>query len=142
MADTTHKSYATIATALSTDLNSLANNTASAASAAIDNTTALELYADWELVLDTTSSRTAGCVVSLYITVALDGTNYSDTSSSSAELLGVFTLATGTGASRVVIRDTPIPPGLFKVFVVNSSTQALNATGNTVKYRTHSIKTV
>ena len=143
MADTTHKAYtSSAATALSTDLNSLANATASAASAAIDNSTVLDLYADWELVLGTQTARTAGCAVSLYITPSLDGTNYADVSSSSAELLGVFTLATGTGASRVVIRDTPIPPGLFKVFVVNSSTQAFNASGNTVKYRTHSIKTV
>lgn len=143
MADTTHKGYtASAATALSTDLNALANNTASAASSAIDNTTNLDLYADFELVLGTTSSRTAGCVVSLYITPSLDGTNYADVSSSSAELLGVFPLATGTGAARVIIRDCPIPPALFKVFVVNSSTQALNASGNTVKYRAHSVKTV
>ena len=143
MADTTHKGYAAIQTALSTDLNSLANTTASAASATIDNTTALELFADWELVLGTQSARTAGCCVTLYITPSLDGTNYADVSAASAESLGTFVLATGTAAQRVVnVRDTPIPPGLFKVFVVNNSTQAFNASGNTLKYRTHSVKTV
>jgi hypothetical protein len=143
VAVTTHKAYtAAAATALSTGLNSLANATASAASSNIDNTTNLDLYADWELVLGTQSSRTAGCVVSLYIVPSLDGTNFADVSSSSAELLGVFTLATGTAAQRVIIRDTPIPPALFQVFVVNSSTQAFNASGNTVRYRTHSVQTV
>jgi hypothetical protein len=143
MAATTHQAYtAAAASALTTALDALANATASAASSAIDNTSTLDLYADWELVLGTQSSRTAGCAVALYITPSLDGTNYSDVSSSSAELLGVFTLATGTGAQRVIIRDTPIPPALFKVFVVNNSTQAFAASSNTVKYRTHSIKTV
>jgi hypothetical protein len=140
MSSTKRTAYGAIATALSTDLNTLANATASAASAAIDNRTTLELYADFELVLGSQSSRTAGCVVSLYITPSLDETNYADVSASSAELLGVFTLATGTGAQRVIIRNCDIPPGLFKVFVVNSSTQAFNASGNTVKYRLHSVE--
>ena len=140
MSATKRTAYGTLASALTTELNALANATASAASSAIDNTSTLDLYADWELVLGTQTSRTAGCSVSLYITPSLDGTNYSDVSSSSAELLGVFTLATGTGAQRVIIRDTSIPPTLFKVFVVNNSTQAFAATGNTIRYRTHSVK--
>jgi hypothetical protein len=142
MADTTHKSYATIATALSTGLNSLANNTASAASSSIDNTTALELYADFELVLGTQTARTSGASVQVWFAVSLDGTNFADVSISSAEYAGSFSLPLTTAAVRAVIRDVAIPPGLFQVFIYNASTQALNASGNTLKYRTHSIKTV
>jgi hypothetical protein len=140
MSQTKRSSYKELTTALSTDLNTLANGAASAVSSTIDNRTTLEVYADFELVLGTQSSRTAGAVVSLYITPSLDDTNFADVSSSSAESIGSFTLATGTAAQRVIIRNCDIPPGLFKVFVVNSSTQAFNASGNTVKYRMHSVK--
>jgi len=140
MSSTKRTAYGPIATALSTDLNALANNATSAASATIDNSGVLDLYADFELVLGTQTARTAGCVVSLYIAPSLDGTNFADVSAASAELLGTFPLATGTAAQRVPVRNCDIPPGLFRVFVVNSSTQAFAATGNTLRYRTHSVK--
>lgn len=137
---TKHAAYATIATALSTELNTLVLATASAASAAIDNTTTLELFADVELVIAAQGlARLAGANFALYIVQALDGTNYGDASIATAELVAMFPMDAATTARRAVVRDVPVPPGLFKLFLMNNSGRDTAATGNTVKYRLHSL---
>src|SRR5215831_2934336 len=64
-----------IVSVLTTGLNSLANNTMSAASSNIANQTNLDMYADIEVVL-ASLSPTTGAYVALYILEALDGTNF------------------------------------------------------------------
>lgn len=140
MATITHEAFGSTTTALSTELNSLANNANTAASAAIDNTTGLDLFVDLELVVATQgSARSAGATIEVYLLPSLDGTNYVDTHETTAELVAVFPLDAATTARRTVRRDVPVPPGLFKVFARNRTGQALAASGSTVKYRTHSI---
>ncbi len=143
MATTIHKAYtAAAATALSTELNSLSNGSASSASSAIDNTTNLDLYADFELVIAAQgSARSTGATVGLYMTTSLDGTNYDDAASATAELIATFSLDAATTARRRTVRDVPIPPALFKVFVVNNTGQAFASSGSTIRYRCHSITT-
>lgn len=143
MATTKHKAYtASIATALGSELNSLGSGSTSAASTAIDNTTNLDLFVDLTLTIATQgSARSAGATVAVYLTQALDGTNYDDTSSTTAELVAVFPLDAATTARQLTRRDVPIPPGLFKLFAVNNTGQALAASGNLVEYRAHSIET-
>jgi hypothetical protein len=143
MATTGHKAYSQSATsALTTELNSIANNANTAASAAIDNTSALDLYADIELVIAAQgSARSAGAYIAVYFVHALDGTNYDDVNETTAELAAVYPLDAATSARRRTVRDVPIPPGLFKVFARNVTGQALASSGNTVKYRAHSITT-
>ena len=143
MAVTKHKAYtAAIASALTTDLNSLANGSASAASAALDNTSNLDLYHDLTLTIATQgSARSAGATVSVYLTMALDGTNYDDVNATTAELVAVFALDAATTARQATRRDVPVPPGLFKYFVVNSTGQAFASSGNILEYRAHSIET-
>jgi hypothetical protein len=143
VAVTKHKSYtASIASALTTDLNSLANGSASAASAALDNTSNLDLYHDLTLTVAAQgSARSAGATVSVYLVMALDGTNYDDVNATTAELVAVFPLDAATTARQVTRRDIPVPPGLFKYFAVNNTGQAFAASGNIVEYRAHSIET-
>ena len=143
MTTTKHKAYtAAIATVLSTELNSLGSGSTSSASSAIDNTSNLDLFADLTLTIALqASARSTGAIVSVYMTQALDGTNYDDTLSATAELVAVFPLDAATTARQATRRDVPIPPGLFKLFVVNSTGQALAASGNLLEYRAHSIET-
>ena len=144
MASTTHKAYTQSATtALTTELNSLAANNNTVASSAIDNTTNLDLFMDVELVLAAQgSARSNGAYVALYMTQALDGSNYGDSQELVAKLIATFTLDASTTARRATFNDIPIPPGLFKLFARNVTGQALAASGNTVSYRTHSVQTV
>ena len=141
MATTKHKSYtASIASALTTDLNSLGSGSTSAASAALDNTTNLDLYHDLTLTVAAQGgARSAGATVAVYMTMALDGTNYDDTNASTAELVAIFSLDAATTARQLTRRDVPIPPGLFKYFVVNSTGQAFASSGNLLEIRAHSV---
>lgn len=137
MVDIKHSAYATIATALSTELNSLANNSNSAASSAIDNTSALELVFDVELVTGSLgAAASAGARIDLFVLVSVDGTNYPDTSEVSAQPILSFPMQAQTGAQRVTrALAFENPPALMKFFARNVSGQALNASGNTIKIR-------
>lgn len=138
--------YGTIATVLSTELNSLANNAYSAASAAQGSDTgAAEVYGDFELVI---ASYTPGSnpVVELYLIRSVDGTNFENGGGSVVPsqdaYVGAFQIATGTGAKRAVLRDVPLPPGLWKAVVRNVTGGAFPASGNTLKVRPHSLQVV
>lgn len=139
MATIKHAAYGTIASALTTELNSLATATNSSASAAIDNTSALDLLVDLELVVTYGTNPTAGTTVDVYMVQALDGTNYSDVDVTAALSVGSFPLKASTSAQRIPLKDVPIPPGLFKLFVRNLAGQTMAASGNTLKYRTHDL---
>lgn len=146
MATTTHKAYTQAATTALSGTNvidGLANaGISSTASAAIDNTTNLDLFMDLELNLAApAATRTAGATINVYMIQALDGTNYDTLNATAADLVCVFPLDAAQTAIRASRRDIPIPPGLFKLFVLNSTGAATAASGNTLKYRTHSIQT-
>ena len=143
MATTKHAAYgAAIASTLTTELNSLANGSASSASTAIDNSSDCYLYHDLTLTVATQgSARSTGAIVSVYIVMALDGTNYDNVVAGNAELVAVFSLDAATTARQQTRRDIPVPPGLFKYFVVNSTGQAFASSGNIVEYRPHNIST-
>ena len=142
MATTKSKAYtAAIASVLTTDLNSLANAATSAATAALDNTTNLDLFADLTFTIATQgSARSSGANVAVYITQALDGTNYDDVHAGTAELVAVFSLDAAVTARQSTRRDVPIPPGLYKYFLVNNTGQAFAASGNILEHRMHSIE--
>lgn len=143
MATTKHTAYVqSAASALTTELNSLANATASAASGVIDNTSDLALFMDLELVIAAQgSARSTGASILVFMVHAIDGTNYGDVHETTAEPVAMFPLDAATTARRSAARDIPIPPGLFKLFLLNNTGQALAASGSTLKYRTHNIAT-
>lgn len=132
---------ASIATVLSTELNSLAN-AAAALGTEYDNSSNLYLWAMFELNVQFGSSPTAGNTVDLYIIPAPDGTNYDDNTTGasgaapSTSYVGGFPLRAVTSAQKVplgVARRIDLPPTKFKVFVVNGSGQAFPSSGSTVK---------
>jgi hypothetical protein len=132
--------YSAIATALSTEMNTLAATTGKAINATgIDNSTALDLFADFELVCTYGVAPAAGAIVELYLLPSVDGTNYPDASTAivpqASLYVGGFALRAVTTAQRMVLRAIPLPSGLFKVLVQNTAGQAMAATGNTLKMR-------
>jgi len=127
-----------VVTLLTTELNSLGNGSASAASSAVANQTNLDVYADFELVLASLSPA-APNYCTLYLLEAVDGSNYPSATGSvlrnqPSHILCTFPLdTTGSTAQRVVVRNVVIPPGSFKVVLDNQAGVALGASGNTVK---------
>ncbi|MEO0166748.1 MAG: hypothetical protein ABIL39_11500 [candidate division WOR-3 bacterium] len=130
----------TIATALSTELNSLANGSF-AISSAIDNENGLYLFIDLELYLASFTPGSGSPYCAAYFTYSLDGTNFEkepDGSSGDKPPDAIFPLeASVTQSSRIVITNIPIPPLKFKISLRNMSGAALASSGNTLKYRRH-----
>ena len=133
-----------VTTVLSTGLNSLGNNTMSAASSTISNASNLDMYVDVEVNL-ASLSPTTGAYVSLYILESVDAINFPaqsdvDLRLTSSQLLCVIPIGTTAAtAQRVVARNIIIPPGSFQIKLDNQAGVALNASGNTVKFNTYDI---
>ena len=126
------------ASLLTTELNALGSATASSASADYDNSTNLNMFGDFELVLAALSPAANG-YCTLYILEAVDGSNYPSGTGSvlrnqPSQILCTFPLdTTSSTAQRIVVRNVPLPPAHFKVVLDNQSGVQLGATGNTVK---------
>jgi hypothetical protein len=131
-------------TVFSIGLNNLANNTMSAASSTLDNSTNLDLYCDIEVNL-ASLSPTAGAYVAIYVWEAIDGTNFPAQSDADLRLTTTQLLCTvpiGTTAStaqRVTVRNVVLPPAKIQFKLDNQSGVSLNASGSTVKLITYNI---
>ncbi len=142
MAEFTLSGYkVAIATALTTELNSLANGSTSALSAEIDNSTTKYLYADIELSL-ASLTPTANGYVALYLVPTIDGTNYplfdTGTSPGTANnnyFVGSFMTKAAAAAQRIAMREIQLPAGKYKLAVYNGAGAALAASGNTLSWR-------
>lgn len=137
-----------IQTALSTELNSLANGSYSAASAAIDNLTGLYTHMALELYL-ASLTPVAGQMISIYLVPTIDGTNYEDgggaVAAPNVSYLCSFDLRSATAAQYRAVAEIPIPPFSFKLIVANvtiTSGVALASSGNTLKYRRYYMQAV
>ena len=130
-----------IATALSTELNSLANGAYSAVSAAIDNTTLRHLYMALELNL-ASLTPTAGGYIGVHLLPSVDASTYPDgggaVAPSAGSLLCVMDLSTSAGAKIRTRAGLVIPPYLFKLVLLNAAGAALAASANTLKYQMYS----
>ena len=128
-----------IATYYTTELNSLADGSFVAVGAAITNETGLYQYIDIEVVLASLSPA-AGAFLDIWIHPTLDASNYADAAKplQTSGLLATLTLdTTATTAQRIIATNIPIPALDFKLQLRNKAGVALNASGNSLKYRRH-----
>lgn len=135
----------TIATALSTELNALANAGFSAASAAIDNETGLFRFIDLEIVIAAQgAARSAGAIIEIYLEKSIDGTNFDDRALTDfvSNFLCSFQLDAAVTARRLSLANIEIPPLQFKLTARNNTGQALAASGSTLRYRRHNDQSV
>jgi hypothetical protein len=117
---------------LTTELNTLANNTFSALGTAYDNTANLDRWGWVELSL-ASLTPTAGACVYIYLVPSVDGTNYDNGPSSTnpATHLLVATLSIQTGAAaKVAVTQIPfsLPPSKFKFALKNQTGVAFGGT--------------
>lgn len=144
----------TLTTYLSTTLNSLADDTLDLG-AEINNETNLAQYMDIEIHLASINlSAESNPSVVIYLIESIDGgTTYDtavDASSSDAahpatdKVLTIcgFRLGTAGEVKNAIKSRLSIPPGRFKLAVLNKTGQAFAASDNTLKYRTYKTKTV
>lgn len=88
---------------------------------AIANQTNLDAYLTAEFVYSYGSSPTASKTVKIYLTYAVDGTNYEDVDAKNQ--IGAFSPAADTSTHRVtMLRNVPLLPFAFKIVVVNVDT--------------------
>jgi hypothetical protein len=131
---TTYTTDGSIATLISTGLNSLANNSLVAGSAYSGSGN--YLMAEIELVVTFGTSPTANTGASIWFLRSIDGTNTEDGSSSvtpsrAPDLVIPFEVTT---SAQRIIRRCIIPPGTFTPLLKNDgSGQAFAASGNTLK---------
>lgn len=142
MANTAKWTTPSIVTLLSTELNSLANGSITAASTAI--TSSVDIYADFELVLASLSPASPN-YCTLYILLAIDGSNYPSATAAvlrnqPSQIICTFALdTTAATAQRVPVRNVMLSPGNYKFALDNQAGVALGATGNTVKMTTYNV---
>lgn len=124
---------------LSTELDSLANNSNALASSAVTLTSAGFLDGEAELVFQFPTSPTANTALLVWLLREIDGTNYENGDASVTPTRNPdikFTVRAVTTAQRIIIPVYDIPTGPIKALLRNSGTgQALASSGNTLTIR-------
>lgn len=112
-------------------LKALAND-ARKLGAEVDNATARNMYADFELLCRFGSAPNVGGHAGLYLIQSVDGTNYADGDDSivppATAQVGTFPVRAVTDAQRVVLRRVLLPATKFKPLIINKSGQAMTNT--------------
>lgn len=130
----------TLTTVMTTELNALANGASATSSSAYDNTTNLDMFADFELFINNVAAgslNTTQRTCSLFLLTSVDGTNFDNGVSGLISYVGVGGVSS-SHTVRIYIRNVMIPPTKFKFLLGNNIGQALGATGNTLKILTYS----
>ena len=130
---------------MSTELNTLANNSNAVKASAVSLTTTGYILAEAELVVTFGSVPTANTSVSIWFLREIDGTNYEDGSASITPARNpdlVIPIRATTNAQRI-IKQCVLPSGDFKPLVRNEGTgQAFASSGNTLKLRPLTLQSV
>jgi hypothetical protein len=129
----------TIKTALSSGLDSMANNTNVLSSAvAFEAADEGMRFVEGELLVTFGTNPTANTAFSVWLLREIDGTNYEDGGTSVTPTRPpdmFFTVRAVTTAQRI-IAICDLPPGAPKVLIRNDGTgQAIASSGNTLKLR-------
>lgn len=135
----------TWATIMSTELNSIANGNAILATTALDNSSNLDLFADFSVHLASLTPTGVPFVALFLYPLNDDGSTYGDgrfgASASGTPpgnyYIGSVPVVATVGAQNGTIRGVIIPPGSFKLVLWNQTGPALASSGNTVKWRTY-----
>jgi hypothetical protein len=126
----------TIQTALSTELDSLANNSL-VLSSAITLTSAGYVMGQIELTVTFGSTPTQSRACPVWFLTDIDGTDYEigDSSVTPARIPDlILPILPITTIQRITRRGIALPPGTFKVLLKNDGTgQAMASSGNTLK---------
>ena len=141
-------------TVVSTELNSLANDTAALVSTALSNDASDErnLLADFMIVIAEQGGARDGGAISLLIVPEVNST-YGDVATVQTALIHIahrddgttcsFVLDSAVTARTITVPNVKIPNANYKVGLLNESGQALAATGNSIfmtgKYQPASI---
>lgn len=137
-------------TLMSTDLNTLADDTVNVGTVLPDNTSNRYFYVEFELYLasvDLSAQTSPG--VELYMVPSYDGTNYADTGTDASNsvypptqyLVCVLGVAETSAVHRAVSPHIIIDPLKYTPVVINKTGAAFAATGNTLKSKTYTTTT-
>lgn len=134
----------TIATVMTTELDSLASNDRNI-SAAWNNDSELDVYGDFELTVGFAVAPAVGALIALYLLPSVDDTNYpvgdGSTDPQDALRVGFFEVRLSqTGAQILVIPRVLLCPRNQKFVVKNLTTQAFAANSNTLKLKPYKIQ--
>jgi hypothetical protein len=131
----------------STEVNSLANGNAVIAANQLDNSTALDVFADVSLSLGSVTPGSGAPYIGLYLCpLNQDGTTYGDGRFGSATSgppaasyrVGAIPLVASTAGPLLgMVRGIILPPGKFKFLIHNQAGVTLAASSNTLQYRTY-----
>lgn len=144
MTDVRNSGYKAAAqTGLSTELNSLANDTWSALSSEFDNSTNGYLFMDVEVDLASITPTGADAAIEIYVVPSIDDTQYpSTTNTGTADeqennqyFVGSVTLSLDAEVQIHTIRGIEVPVGKWKMFARNRANVGLAASGSTIKWR-------
>lgn len=142
MSVTTHKAYTGTTSVLTTGLNSLNDQTMSAAGAAFDNHVNLDFLCDIQVTIATQgAARASGASVEIYMLYSFDNSTFDRLLRGVTALVGIVPLDAATTSSIRTIVDIPLSPGYLKFALFNNTGQALAGSGNTVIINPHSVLT-
>jgi len=131
----------------STEVNSLVNGNAVIAATQLDNSTALDIFADLSVVLGSITTGSGAPYLGFYLyPLNEDGSTYGDGRFGSSAAgpppslyrVGAIMLPASTTATlKGAIRGIVLPPGRFKFLLYNQAGATLAASSNTIDYRTY-----
>lgn len=134
------------ATVTASVLDSIVNGNAIRSDTEIDNSSALDIFADFSIVLGSITAAAPNYVAIYIYPLNSDGSTYGDGRFNASAagpppsqyLVGTFGFPTGAAAITGTVLGVVIPPGKWKMVLYNQTGATLAGSGaNSLKYRTY-----